>query len=308
MPEPTRYVVTGAFGFLGRHIARRLIERGDQVLSLNGRRPDIGDDRRIAVARLDFASPDKLVESLRGAAVLFNTYWIRYPMHGLTFEQAVENSRVLIAAAREAAVPRVVHISITNPSADSPLGYFRGKARVEESLKDSGLSHAILRPAALFGDEGILINNIAWALRRLPVFALFGRGRYRLQPIFVEDLAELAIEQAARTENVTLDAIGPETFTYRQLVKAIARAIGVHRFIVPAPPPVALAMVQAMGWILGDPIVTPEEMRGLMDGLLATDSPPAASTRLSDWMRDHAADLGRSYMSERARRRGLVYD
>ncbi|MCE5325074.1 MAG: NAD(P)H-binding protein [Planctomycetaceae bacterium] len=308
MHEPTRYVVTGAFGFLGRHIAQRLIKRGDSVLSLDGRRPGTADDPRIALARLDFASPAKLVKALRGAAALFNTYWIRYPMHGMTFERAVENSKVLIAAACEAGVPRVVHVSITNPSADSPLGYFRGKALVEQALKESGLSYAILRPAVLFGDEGILVNNIAWALRRLLVFALFGRGAYRLQPIFVEDLAELAIAQAARSENATIDAVGPETFTYRQLVQAIARAIGVHRLILPAPPHLALAMVQAMGWIVGDPIVTPQEMRGLMDGLLATNSPPAGSTRLSDWLKDHSDTLGHRYMSERARRRGLVYD
>ncbi len=308
MDHKPNYVVTGAFGFLGRHIARRLIDRGDSVLSLDGRRPDVGDDRRIDVARLDFASPEKLVEALGGADVLFNTYWIRYPMHGMTFDQAVENSRVLISAARQAGVPRVVHISITNPSTNSPLGYFRGKALVEQAVKESGISYAILRPAVLFGDEGILVNNIAWALRRLPLFSLFGSGSYRLQPIFVEDLAELAIEQAGRSENVTIDAIGPETLTYRQLVRAIARAIGVHRLILPAPPHLALAMVQAMGWIVGDPIITPEEMRGLMDGLLATDSPLAGHTRLTDWLKEHAQQLGRQYMSERARRKGLVYD
>ena len=220
MARQGRHIVTGAFGFLGRHIARRLLEQGQQVATLIGRADR--DDRfggRVEVLPLAFDEPAKLAGSLRGAAVLYNTYWVRYPMGGLSFDEAVENSRTLFAAAREAGVPRVVHVSITNPSEDSPFGYFRGKALVERALVESGLSYAILRPAVLFGDEGILINNIAWALRHLPVFGLFGRGTYRLRPISVEDMAALAIEQAGKTANVVIDAVGPETFTYRELAR-----------------------------------------------------------------------------------------
>ena len=200
-------------------------------------------------------------------------------------------------------MPRVVHVSITNPSADSPFSYFRGKALVEQALRESGLSYAILRPAVLFGDEGILVNNIAWALRYLPVFALFGDGSYRLQPIFVEDMARLAIEQAQASDNVVLDAIGPETFTYRGLAEAIASAIGVTRLVVSMPPSLALAVVNTLGWLKGDRIVTPEEMDALMADLLRVDSPPSAPTRLTDWLKANSETLGRTYMSEQKRRR-----
>ena len=87
-----------------------------------------------------------------------------------------------------------MHISITNPSLDSPLPYFRGKAILEKEIRASGISHAIVRPTVLFGKEDILINNITYLLRRLPVFAIPGSGDYRLQPIYVEDLAEIAVE------------------------------------------------------------------------------------------------------------------
>jgi NADH dehydrogenase len=197
----------------------------------------------------------------------------------------------------------VVHVSITNPSAESPLPYFRGKAELEAALQGSGLSYAILRPAVLFGQEDILINNIAWMLRRFPVFGVFGDGRYRLQPIFVDDLAELAVGAARSFENVVRDATGPETFTYRQLVTAIGEAIGRQRPMVSIPPGLGLAVSRLVGMVVGDVVVTREEVDGLMQDLLVTSSPPAGRTVLSRWALEHRQELGRGYSSELARRR-----
>ncbi len=303
MPPEGRQVVTGAFGFLGRHIAGQLLERGKEVATLTSSvRPDAFGGR-VKVHPLDFSRPQTLVQSLRGAEVLYNTYWIRFPMGTMTFDRAVQNSRALFSAAAEAGVSRVVHVSITNPSKDSPFGYFRGKALVERALAESGLSHAILRPAVLVGDEGILINNIAWALRRMPVFGLFGDGQYRVQPIFVKELAALAIEQGAAKENATIDAIGPETFTFRGLVEEIAAAIDVRTMVVSMPPGLALATIRLLGKCVHDEIVTRDEMRAMMAGLLCTQSPPTGATRLIAWLRENRETLGREYMSEKGRRR-----
>jgi NADH dehydrogenase len=216
----------------------------------------------------------------------------------------------LFRAAKQAGVQRVVHVSITNPSENSPYEYFSGKARMERALRESGLSYAILRPTVLFGKEDILINNIAWALRRLPVFGLFGDGSYRLQPIYVDDLAELAVTQGKRRENVIVDAIGPETFTYRELVRMVAGAIGVRRPILSLPPALAYAAGWTLGRLKGDVMITWPEVRGLMADLLHTDSPPAGSTRLTDWVREHRDTLGKRYASELKRRkdRRIAYE
>ncbi|MHC4080714.1 MAG: SDR family oxidoreductase, partial [Planctomycetota bacterium] len=204
------HIVTGAFGYSGRYIAQRLADAGHAVRTLtNSPQGDHPFGDRIDVRPLSFVDRDRLVESLSGAAVLYNTYWVRFNHRTFTFADAVRNTRALFAAAEQAGVGRVVHVSITNPSEDSPLEYFRGKARLERALAESGLSHAILRPAVLFGGDDILINNIAWMLRKLPVFGVFGDGSYRLQPIHVEDLADLAVEQGRGRDNVTIDAIGP---------------------------------------------------------------------------------------------------
>jgi NADH dehydrogenase len=243
------------------------------------------------------------VRSLDGATVLYNTYWVRFNHADSTHSQAVSNTLALFAAARRAGIRKVVHISITNPSPDSHLPYFSGKARLEAALKASGIGYSILRPTVLFGKEDILINNIAWLLRRFPVFGIFGDGKYQLQPIYVDDLAKLAVQHGQSADSAIVDAIGPETFTYRDLVATIGRAIGRSRPIVGIPPWVGLAVARVLGRLVGDVVITPEEITGLMQGLLTTTSPPAGTVRLTDWLGQHRNSLGGSYASELARRR-----
>jgi len=165
-------------------------------------------------------------------------------------------------------VRRVVHVSITNPSQDCDLEYFRGKARLERELMNSGLAYSILRPTVLFGKEDILVNNIAWTLRRFPVFGVFGDGRYRLQPIYVDDLAELAVREGRSpvpmalprrglassrdNQNRIIDAIGPETFTFRGLVETIGVIIRKPRPIVCVSPGLGYLVATVIGKVVGD--------------------------------------------------------
>ncbi|MBI2073288.1 MAG: NAD(P)H-binding protein, partial [Gemmatimonadetes bacterium] len=184
MKHPDLHAVTGAFGYSGRYIAQRLLDAGHQVVTLTNTIPAVDPFAgRVRRRPLAFDRPVALAESLRGVRVLYNTYWVRFNHRRFTYAQAVRNTLLLFEAARRAGVERIVHVSITNPSRTSPLEYFRGKAELETALQESGLSYAILRPTVLFGSEDILINNIAWMLRRFPVFGIFGDGQYRMQPI-----------------------------------------------------------------------------------------------------------------------------
>ncbi len=302
--NPQVHAVTGAYGYSGRYIAQRLLDAGHQVITLTNSpaRPDLFADR-VRTFPLSFGSPAQLAESLQGVAVLYNTYWVRFNHRLFTHEEAVSNTRTLFQAARDAGVHRTVHVSITNPSLDSHLPYFRGKAELESALEESGLSYAILRPTVLFGKEDILINNIAWLLRKFPVFALFGDGQYRLQPIYVDDLARLAVTEGARDHNVTLDAIGPQTFTYRELVTEIGDIIGYSRPLVSLRPSLAYYLGSALGKVLGDVVITRDEIQGLMDGLLYVESQPLGETALTTWVAEHRTVLGIRYASELARRR-----
>jgi len=308
LPETETHAVTGAFGFSGRYIARHLLDADYKVMTLTNShyRPNpFGEG--ITVYPLEFDRPDELENALKGASVLYNTYYVRFNYQGqvnFTYADAVRNSSVLFGAAKRAGVRRVVHISITNSSEDSDLEYFRGKAEIERLLIDSGLSYSILRPAVLFGDEGILINNIAWLLRWFPFFGVFGDGIYRLQPIYVDDLAELAVEKGKAEKNSIINAIGPETFSYRELVETIGRIIGKPRPIISIPPAIGFMASYVIGSVLHDRLVTRDEIKGLMAELLYVDSPPLGKTKLTDWAAENAAWLGTRYFSELGRRTG----
>jgi NADH dehydrogenase len=308
MPAPV-HVVTGAFGYSGQYIAKRLLAAGVRVRTLTNspqRHNSFGE--RVEVHPYHFDAPEKLAESLRGAEVLYNTYWVRFNHKGFTFKDAIKNSETLFASAKAAGVRRVVHVSITNPDAASKLEYFRGKALVEQALIATGLSHAILRPAVLFGKEDILINNIAWVLRRFPVFGIFGDGQYQLQPIYVDDFAQLAVDEAKRRENGVINAIGPETFTYRGLVEYIGQAIGQVKSIRL----MRLTTGRMMAWLIGklvkDVVVTKEEIQGLMENKLVVEGPcpRQAKTKLTDWAKANRDWLGNDYASELGRREDRV--
>jgi uncharacterized protein YbjT (DUF2867 family) len=294
-------VVTGAFGYSGAAIAARLRRAGRRVRTLTGHpgRAPAGSD--IEVRPLDFTDPAGLAGSLRGARTLYNTYWVRFAHGRLDHAVAVANSRVLFLAAAQAGVRRIVHVSITNPSADSPYPYFRGKAAVEQALADLGVPHAVLRPAILFGGDGVLINNIAWLLRRLPVFAVGGDGGYRVRPIHVDDLARLCVRAGESADHQVTDAVGPERPTFLGLVDTIRRAVGSRSRIVRVPGSLIPPAARLLGLALRDRLLTAEEYRAMADGLADTDGPATGETSLAQWIAGHSGTLGRRYASELAR-------
>ena len=309
MTDAALHVVTGAFGYTGKYIATELLRRGIRVRTLtNSPHRENPFGGAVEVHPLDFSDRDGLVESLRGAAALHNTYWVRYDHRSGTrdfgYDLAVRNSRTLFECARQAGVGRVVHVSIANASEDSDRGYFRGKALLEKNLKASGLSYAIVRPTVIFGSpENVLINNLAWLLRHLPLFGLFGSGDYRLTPIHVADLAGICANAADGDTNLTLNAVGPETFTYREMIHQMARAMGLRRLIVPLPDFVSLLAGRALGLFLKDIVITRHEISGLRGELMYTGTEPLGTTSFTDWLQSEAEILGRTYTNDLKRRR-----
>ena len=305
MAHPQQAVVTGAFSYTGTYVARRLLDQGVGVRTLTrnpGRDNPFGGI--VAAAPLDFSDPDGLRRSMEGAGVLYNTYWIRFARGRTTFDQAVANSRTLFDAAREAGVGRIVHFSVADASADCRLPYFRGEGQVERLLKASGMSYAIIRPTLVFGEGDLLLNNMAWALRRFPVFPVFGRGDYQVQPIYAEDLSAQAVEAGARTDSFVADAAGPETFTFEELLRLLASAVSARVRLVRTPPSLGFALTRLVG-LLRDTVLTRDEVDGfLMAGLLTSNGVPTGRTKLGDCLGGEGESLGLSYVSELRRNFG----
>ena len=295
--------VTGGFGYSGRFVVQRLLAGGHVVRSLsNSAAPQVSSAQPVITHPLCFEKPAQLTEALSGVDTLINTYWVRFNYRFFTHAQAVANSQVLFNCAKAAGVRRVVHVSISNPDRGQHLEYFSGKAQLESALTASGLSYSIVRPAVLFGHDDILINNIAWFLRHLPVFGVPGSGRYGIRPIYVEDFADLLVSQVEGTENVTLDAIGPESFTFRELVETLARILGLRRMIISVPPLLSYWVTRLLGVWLGDVILTREEIQGLLANTLAVEGRATGTTRLTEWAAREHRNLGRRYHNELNRR------
>ncbi len=295
-------IVTGAFGYTGKYITRKLLSIGKRVKTLTGHpnRPNPFGNQ-VSVAPFHFDNPAELTMALQGATTLYNTYWVRFPYRQITYDKAVNNTKVLINAAKEAGIRRIVHISITNASEESPFPYFRGKGILEKAIIHSNLSYAIIRPTVIFGHEDILINNIAWFLTKFPVFAIPGAGDYRLQPVFVEDVAGIAVNAGHANDNMILDAVGPEIFRYEELIQLIADKIQSKAKIIHLRPGLALFLSKFIGYMVNDVVLTRDEVEGLMANLLVSKNPPTGKTRLSDWLTQNASIVGTSYASELAR-------
>jgi uncharacterized protein YbjT (DUF2867 family) len=298
-------VVTGALSYTGKYTTQILLRRGFTIRTLthHPERPNpFGDKVRIFPYR--FNDPDHLAEVFRGASALINTYWVRFPRGKSSYESAVQNSYALINAAKNAGVRRIVHVSIANPSLQSPLGYYKGKAQLEQAVLDSGLSYTILRPTVIFGLEDILINNIAWFVRHFPLFGIPGDGRYRIRPIYVEDMAQLMADAVEESTRIVFDAVGPETFTFEELVRCIASQLHRSIHIIHLPLLLAYLSTSLVGCFIGDTVLTLDEYRGLMSDLLASDSPASGKTHLSQWLAENYEHIGKHYASEVARHYG----
>ena len=292
-------VVTGALGYIGKYIARQLLDSGEAVRTITTH-PDklnpFGDT--VEAFPYNFDDPEKLAATLRGASTLYNTYWIRFEYGAATFQQAVRDTITLFRCAKKAGVRKIVHISVTNASLESLLPYYRGKGLQEQALIDSGMSYAIVRPTLVFGKEDILVNNIAWLIRTFPVFPIFGDGGYKLQPVYVGDLAAIAVAYARDQKSVIQDVIGPETFTFEEFVRLVSGKIKPGVKLIHIPPTIGIRLGQVIGLAVRDVILTRDELRGLMDGMLTSGQAPNGHTRFSEWFELHKDEIGSAYSSE----------
>ncbi len=293
-------LVTGAFSYSGSRIAELLIEAGREVRTLT-HHPDREHHlrTRVQASPYRFNDPLALTRSLEGITTLYNTYWVRFERGSATFAEAVANSRALFEAARHAGVARIVHLSIANPSMDSPLPYYRGKALAEHALAAANVPHSIVRPTWIFGGgQDILANNIAWILRRMPIFVVPGDGRYLVQPVHIDDVAHICLRASQDGPDVIIDAAGPDRMAFEDLVRAIRHAVGGNRPILHASSSAMSALARALGLVVGDVVLTADEIRGLTDGLLVSGQPALGRISFLEWLNETGPALGRVYLNE----------
>jgi len=292
-------VVTGSFGYIGKYITRALLDIGHEVktITTHPNKPNPFGDL-VEASPYNFDKPDELVRTLEGCSTLYNTYWVRFNYQHWSFDRALINTKILFDCAKKAGITKIIQISVTNPSETDDLPYYRGKAFQETALRELGVEYAIVRPSLVFGVEDILVNNIAWTIRKFPFIPIFGSGRYKVQPIFVEDLAEIAVEVALTEGSQTIDAIGPETYMYEAFLKLIARELNRKVAFFHTSPSVGILLGKNIGLLVNDVVLTKDELRGLMANKLISAQEPNGKTLFSDWLHRNKEVIGLEYTSE----------
>lgn len=297
-------LVTGGLSYTGKYIVQELLRRGKKVKILTGhpnRENPFGN--KVEVLPFRFDDYDAMVKSFEGVETFYNTYWIRFSKGKLTFEKAVEHIEVLVRAAKQAGVKRIIHLSVINADADSSLPYFKGKNEVEKLIMNSGISYTILRPTLIFGGvhEEILINNITWMLKHFPLFVIPGSGEYKVQPVFVEDIAKFAVDSADQKKNIFTDMAGPEIYTYNELIRFIAQQSKSRALIVHLPRSLTLFFSWLIGLMTRDVVLTNDEAKALMESLLVSHDSPTAATKFGNHLQMHHNEIGMRYANELAR-------
>jgi NADH dehydrogenase len=236
--------------------------------------------------------------------LFINTYWIRIPWGGQTFDTAVHNSKLLLGAAKEAGVARVVHVSVSNAALGTNLGYYAGKNRVESYIRAELDNYAIVRPTLVVGPNDVLSNNIAWFLRHFSFFPVPDGGGCRMQPITLADTARIIVEAGESQENQQIDAAGPDIMSFREYLLLLQTACGVRRWMPAVPGWLALLILKPIEVLLRDIVLTKEELLGLEQELLVSKQAPLGTAHVDEWLMANGSAMGRTYVNDLRRHFG----
>lgn len=274
-----RIVVAGGTGFLGRHIAERLITGGHDVGVLTRNPSKVTSVSALRSARAiagDVTEPDSLTGVLDGnealvVAVQFPNHPVEVPRKGLTYDRydrwGTEN---LLAAALESRVGRFLYISGAGADPRSDKSWYRAKGVAERSIRSSGIRWAILRPSWAYGPEDRALNRIAAIARYSPIVPRLGVARQVIQPVWVGDIAETVarVFELDDAWDHIYEIGGPDVMSMDEVIRCLLRVTGRRRLVIPIPAPLAKAGTAPLR-MLPRPPMTPQGIEfATQDGLV----------------------------------------
>jgi len=254
--------VFGGTGFLGRRIVRHLRHR-EFIVRIASRHPDRGhrlfgpDDPQLQSVEADIHDERSVADALAGAYGVVNAVSLYLERGQETFHSVhVESAQRVAAKARLAGVERLVHVSGIGADAASPSRYIRKRGEGELAVRAAFVEALFIRPAVMFGPDDAFLTNIVKLLRQLPIYPMFGRGRTRLQPAYVEDVAEAVarVMRRAETHSTIFEFGGPRVYSYEQFLRAVAHQAGLAPLLIPIPFGVWHALAWASEILPGPPL------------------------------------------------------
>jgi uncharacterized protein YbjT (DUF2867 family) len=274
-------VVFGGTGFLGRRVVRHLRKRGFSV-RIASRHPHRGDelfaldDPHLQSVEADIHNEQSVARALAGAYGVVNAVSLYIEHRTETFHSLhVECAQRLATQACQAGIERLVHVSGIGADVASPSLYVRKRGEGELAVRAAFADALLIRPAVMFGPDDSFLTTIIMLLERLPIYPMFGRGLTRLQPAYVEDVAEAITRALQGTEKHpnTFECGGPRVYTYEELLKVVAHEANLRPTLMPIP----FAAWHALAWfaeMLPKPPVTRNQVELMQVDSVASPEMP----------------------------------
>ena len=270
-----RVAVTGANGFVGRHVISRLLLGGHEVRALVSERAGAEKEllatpgRTVDVRRSDVRKPETLRGAFDGIDAVIHTVAVPTERRQKFADVNVAGVAHVVAEARRAGVGRIVHMGALGGDAASPYPYLRSKGKGEDLIRASGIPHVIFQPSLLFGEGDDFFPRLAFSLS-FPVVPVPGDGKARFQPVHVDDIAQALVVAVQRSAiSGTHQIGGAEPVTYDEMLAETMRGTGKRRPTVHVPVPLMKPPAVVMGLVMADPPVTVAQL-----DLLAVDNTP----------------------------------
>lgn len=265
-----KLAVTGASGFVGRNLLAALAGSGHDIRALvHTRRPDSAAGERLEYVPADVHDLPSLRKALAGVEVVYHLVGIIVETKKLTFERTVaEGTRNVVRAARDCGVKKIIYVSALGTSATSETKYFQTKWLAEEAIRTSGLDHVILRPSLIYGPGDQSLSRLHRLLKYSPLMPIVGDGRYRLQPIFIDDLVQVLVPALTETgaSGRTIEMGGPEAFEFRQMTGIMKKVFNYRRLNIYIPFSLVRAVARVMETFLKPAPVTVDQLMMLRAG------------------------------------------
>lgn len=263
-------LITGADGYIGRHLVERLVAEGERPRCLvrnKQRAASILPLERVELVQGDTTKPETLPAVVQSIETIVHAAFItadRKPSTPNQYNETnVQGTANLVKAAQEAGVKRIIEISGLGTKPDKPGSYMQGRYLAEQMVKESGLQWTIIQPSVLFGKDAPFIKGLTDLIRSAPVVPLIGGGSILFQPIYVEDVVTVIMKVLADPEGTTGKTYtigGPDYYSFTQVIDELLHVMHKTRIKAPAPTPFVGIGAAVMEAVLPKPPLTKAAM------------------------------------------------
>ncbi len=262
--------ITGSTGFVGSEIIKLLINENYQIYALVRNKNKLLSDKNIIEVEGDILNPQTYKDILKECDILINLIGIirEFPKKNITFHNLhVKSVKNLLEISKNSKIKKIIHMSANGARKDAVTTYHKTKFQGEQLVKNYGINYTVFKPSVIYGTNDEFINMLAGFMIKAPVFSYFGDGKQLLQPVSVEEVAEIFVKSISNkiTDNQTYTVCGNKVLTYKEILRLILKVKNTKKILLPVPVFIVKLMTSLLGGFDGFPL-TKEQLIMLLEG------------------------------------------